>query len=117
MLEQLGENFLSHVERLVFPGGCFFAYTSAEFGPRPGPVHARVMEAIGEWYQLLVQLLTTAQASGAIKPEEDANQLAFELDASLLMGNLHFVMTKDPEPLARARRAFLERLARAKTTA
>lgn len=36
-LEQLCDRYLSHVERGVFPGGCFFASTAAEWDTRPGP--------------------------------------------------------------------------------
>src|SRR6476659_4591182 len=36
-LRQLSENFLQHVERNVFPGGCFFASVAAEMDTHPGP--------------------------------------------------------------------------------
>src|SRR5262245_43842933 len=36
-LRSLAESFLSHVERRVFPGGCFFAAVAAELDMRPGP--------------------------------------------------------------------------------
>jgi hypothetical protein len=36
-LEQLCDRYLSYVERGVFPGGCFFASTAAEWDTRPGP--------------------------------------------------------------------------------
>src|SRR5437764_8761184 len=37
-IEMLCEQFLSHVERRVFPGGCFFASAAAEFDTHPGAV-------------------------------------------------------------------------------
>ena len=40
-IRALCSRFLDHVERRVFPGGCFFASVSAEFATRPGPVRAR----------------------------------------------------------------------------
>ena len=64
MMEALGRNFLSHLEREVFPGGCFFAYTSAELGPRPGPIHRRVADITGQWTVLFVQLLEAAPGGG-----------------------------------------------------
>ena len=115
MIEALGRNFLSHLEREVFPGGCFFAYTSAELGPRPGPIHRKVADITGQWTALFVQLLEAGQAAGAIKADEDLPQLAFELDSYLILGNFGFVMEKTQEPLERASRAFQERLNRAKT--
>ena len=115
MMEALGRNFLSHLEREVFPGGCFFAYTSAELGPRPGPIHRKVADITGQWTVLFVELLEAAQAAGAIKADEDVRQLAFELDAYLILGNFGYVMEKTQEPLERASRAFQDRLNRAKT--
>jgi hypothetical protein len=115
MLTLLGDNFLSHLEREVFPGGCFFAYTSAELGPRPGAVHAKVAETTSGWVELIIQLLSTAQAAGEIKADEDLQQLAFELDAYLVLANFDYVMTKTTEPIERGRRAFRDRLDRAKT--
>ncbi len=117
MMEQLGVNFLSHLEREVFPGGCFFAYTSAEFGPKTGPIHAKVASTTREWIDLFVELLTTAQASGAIRADEDIEQLAFELDSYLLLANFGFVMDKTREPLERGKRAYMGRLERARTNA
>ena len=115
MIELLGMNFLSHLEREVFPGGCFFAYTSAELGPRPGAIHSKVASTTRDWTDLFVQLLSTAQASGAINADEDVEQLAFELDSYLVLANFGFVMDKTLEPLERGRRAYMERLERAKT--
>jgi AcrR family transcriptional regulator len=31
------ETYLSHIERRVFPGGCFFSAAAADVGSRPGP--------------------------------------------------------------------------------
>ena len=41
-LRVLCEAFLSHVERRVFPGGCFFASAAAEFDTHPGAVRERI---------------------------------------------------------------------------
>jgi len=42
LLLALCEGYLDHVERRVFPGGCFFVAASAELGARPGRLHHRV---------------------------------------------------------------------------
>jgi malonyl CoA-acyl carrier protein transacylase len=54
-----------------------------------------------------------AQAEGAIDPAEDPAQLAFELDAYLLLANAQFVIGGEPEPLHRARLALDRRLEQA----
>src|SRR5213079_628853 len=41
-IEALSEQFLSHIERRVFPGGCFFASAAAEFDTHPGAVKERI---------------------------------------------------------------------------
>src|SRR5262245_44362184 len=37
-LKSLVNSYLAHLERRVFPGGCFFAAVAAELDTRPGPV-------------------------------------------------------------------------------
>jgi AcrR family transcriptional regulator len=111
-LDALSERFLDHVERQVFPGGCFFASVAAEMDTHPGPVRDRAIELTVEWFGRLETAVRDAQAEGAIDPAEDAEQLAFEIDAYLLMANAQFVVSQDPAPLQRARRAISHRLAR-----
>jgi AcrR family transcriptional regulator len=112
-LEALAERFLDHVERQVFPGGCFFASVAAELDTRPGPVRDRAMELVVEWTGQLETAVRDAQAEGAIDSAEDPEQLAFEIDAHLLMANLQFVVSQEKAPLDRARRAIRGRLAAA----
>ena len=114
MVRLLGDNFISHLERRVFPGGCFFAFTSAEIGPRPGPVHEKVAEVTAAWTDLFIELLQAAQKAGQIRADEDLVQLAFELDAYLVLANFGFVMNGTAEPLERGKRAFHECLDRVK---
>jgi AcrR family transcriptional regulator len=106
----LVENFLRHVEEDVFPGGCFFASVAAELDTRPGPVRDRAIAAIVAWTELLEASIREAQAEGAIDPAEEAAQLVFELDSYLLLANAQFIVTRHPEPMARARRALDRRL-------
>jgi AcrR family transcriptional regulator len=109
----LCDGFLSHLERRVFPGGCFFASTTAELDTHPGPVKDEIASVQQHWMELLQQLIREAQSAGSVAPEEDPAQLAFELEAYLLMGNSAFVLNDDPTPLAQARTAIGNRLARA----
>jgi AcrR family transcriptional regulator len=112
----LAENFLRHVEEGVYPGGCFFASVAAEMDTHPGPVRDRAIQVATEWHGLLETALRDAQAEGAIDPAEDAEQLAFELDSYLLLANAQFVVSQEPTPIDRARRALDRRLAAASTT-
>jgi len=109
-LEALVARFLQHVADGVFPGGCFFASVAAEIDTQPGPVRDRALRTIGEWNGLLRDALQEGQRAGEIPAEVDADQLAFEVGAFLLLANAQYVVAGgDHAPLDRARRA-VERL-------
>jgi AcrR family transcriptional regulator len=110
-LEALCERFFSHVERRVFPGGCFFAAASAEVDAHEGRVRDRVAEFMLGWIENLRELVEAAQREGAIPPEEDPAQLAYELEAAMMLANNLFVLTNDPATLERGRRAVRRLLA------
>jgi AcrR family transcriptional regulator len=107
------ELFLRHVESRTYPGGCFFASVAAEVDTRPGPVRDRAIELLDAWLDGLAAAVRDAQGEGAIDAEEDAEQLAFELDAYLLMANLRYVAKPGAAPMQQARRAIECRLATA----
>jgi AcrR family transcriptional regulator len=109
-VQVLCEQFLSHVERRVFPGGCFFASAAAEFDTHPGAVRERISEFQRGWTDLLVQLVREAQAAGELRAE-DPDQLVFELNGYLMMANMAFLLYGSGRPIERAREAVAARLA------
>jgi AcrR family transcriptional regulator len=111
-LRALVDAFLSHLERRVFPGGCFFAAVASELDTRPGSARDRVVEVLDKWLSLFGQCILDAQASGEIDPKAEVAQAAFEIQAMLLAGNLQFVMTNDPSRLRQARKGVEHVLAR-----
>lgn len=104
-LRALCEAFLAHLERGVFPGGCFFASVAAEIDTHPGPVRDRAMTTVASWFGQLETAVAESQAENALDPAADAAQIAFELNAYLLLANANYVATGDPAALDRARRA------------
>jgi AcrR family transcriptional regulator len=108
-LEALCDLFLSHVERRVFPGGCFFAAVSSDVDTRAGRVREKVAIFLDGWLAGIARLAREAQAAGELE-HEDPEQLAFELDSYLLLANNRFVLTGDPRELDRARIAIRRRL-------
>ncbi|MGZ4663641.1 MAG: TetR/AcrR family transcriptional regulator [Frankiaceae bacterium] len=112
-LRALCDRYLSYVERRVFPGGCFFASTEAEFDTHPGPVKDTIASVHQGWTELLQQLIRAAQAAGSLDAAEDPSQLAFEVHAFLLMGNTAFLLNDNPGHLQQARGAIANRLSRA----
>lgn len=106
----LAETFLDHLERRVFPGGCFFASTMAEMGMRQGPVPARLAEFDWFWMGLLRSNLEAAREVGTLDPDVDVPQLAFELESHLVHAHARFSISGDPAVLGRARQAIRDRL-------
>ncbi len=106
----LCDAFLSHVERGVFPGGCFFAAVAAEMNVRPGPVRDRIGEFASGWMGAIEGGIREAQSLGQISAETDSTQLTFETNAMLVAANLAFPLFGEPGILDRARIGVRERL-------
>jgi AcrR family transcriptional regulator len=104
-LHALCEAFLAHLERGVFPGGCFFASVAAEIDTRPGRVRDRALASVAEWLGQLETAAREAQAEGSVRSDEDPAQIAFELDAFLLLANAEYIASGDAAAFDRARRA------------
>ena len=104
------ERFLAHVEEGVFPGGCFFVSAVGELGTHPGPVRDSAMAFSGRWLGLLAAEAAAAQAAGELDPTTDPAQIAFELNAFMVAGNMQFVAGGDPAALEAVRRAVDRRL-------
>jgi AcrR family transcriptional regulator len=104
------ERFLKHVEEGVFPGGCFFVSAVGELGTHPGPVRDGAMAFSQHWLTLLAEQVAAAQAAGELDPAADPSQIAFELNAYMVLGNMQFVATSDPAALEPVRRAVDARL-------
>lgn len=106
----LCEAFLSHVERRVFPGGCFFAAAAVDVGTRPGPVRDAIVEQRLEWLKLLERLAREAAELGQLETLADPAQLAFELQALLVAANTSFILQGDRAAFDRALDAIHARL-------
>ncbi len=101
--------FLSHLERKVFPGGCFFAAVAAEYDTHPGRVREQIVAFTDGWVGELAGEAAKAQLAGDVPEDPDTPQLVYEVDALLLMAHATFTMTSDPEMIERSRRG-IERL-------
>ena len=102
--------YLRYVESGTFPGGCFFASVLVEVSMQPGAVRDRLLVFLEDWLGLLEAAIKEAQKEGAIDKREDAKQLAFELESSLLLANTQFAVMQGPEPIRRGRKAIERRL-------
>ncbi len=105
------ERFLDHVEEGVFPGGCFFVSAVSELATHPGPVRDSAMAFSQYWLGLLAEEVAAGQAAGELEPAADPAQIAFELNAFMVAGNMQFVASGQPAALASVRSAVETRLA------
>jgi AcrR family transcriptional regulator len=108
----LSEAFLGHLERRVFPGGCFFANVAVQLAARPGRPRERVMEVLTQWLQLFTSALGEAVVGGELPRDTDIDQMAFELHAMLVRANFHWILTGEPSVLDQARAGIRHVIAR-----
>jgi AcrR family transcriptional regulator len=99
----LADEFLSHLERHVFPGGCFFAAVGAEFDTHPGRVKERIVAFTDSWVGELVAAAAAAQKASELPADPEPVQLIYEVDALLLMAHAAYTLYGDPALLERAR--------------
>ncbi len=106
----LCEGWLSHVERRVFPGGCFFTAASFEFDNRRGPVRNRIAEVMREWIAALQRAVEGAQKAGQLEAKVDPSRLAFEMNSLALGAHGAYQLLDDKNAFVKTRMAILQRL-------
>jgi AcrR family transcriptional regulator len=104
----LSECWLEYSRRRVFPGGCFFAKVSHEFGARAGAVHEAMAGVHLEWMELLETSVREAVELGQL--DADPAQLAFDLNAYYESANLASILHGGETPYMHARQAIRARL-------
>jgi hypothetical protein len=77
---------------------------SFEFDDREGPVRDKIAGMLRLWHGVLRQEIQTAMQEGDL-PEDDADQIAFELEAITVGANQARRLHRDPQATARAKRA------------
>ena len=115
LLAALAANYLDHVRRRVFPGGCFFTTGAAEFGSRSGDVHDLIARSRAEWEQIVCAAAEQAVANGELAEGVDPAQLGFELCAMLTGAAIYSVLHDDDGYCDRAQAAIdtlIERVSR-----
>jgi AcrR family transcriptional regulator len=105
------EAFFEHLQRRTFPGGCFFAGAALEMGTHPGPVKEAVAGFQAGFVDLLRGFAATAIEQHELRPSEDPDQLAFELNGICLAADANFVLHDNPAVLDLARQVTRRRLA------
>lgn len=95
--------FLDYLRHGPFPGGCFFIASFLD----PANMREPVREALADIQRQLVGFFTDnvrlAQAGGALPPDLNPEEVAFEIDAILVGADVNYVLLKDPLRLERAK--------------
>ncbi|SDT28621.1 TetR/AcrR family transcriptional regulator [Microlunatus soli] len=108
-LRKLVEAWISHLERGVYPGGCFFTQVTTEYDDRPGPVRDVARQRTEEWRAYLAEQISTAVQDGDFSADTDVDQVIFEATGLMLSLNHTMQLDLDPKAIQHARAGF-ERL-------
>jgi AcrR family transcriptional regulator len=99
------DNWVDHVSRPTWPGGCFFTAISVEFDSGRGPVHDEVVARARQWRSVLKREVRAAVEAGDLSPDTDVDQVVFEIQAIPMGLNQSIQLFGDRRAAARARRA------------
>lgn len=104
-LEAIVDAWIGHLRDGVFPGGCFVTTASVEYDARPGRLHDDVAAAVRRWLDVLEAEARTARRAGALPPDRDPADVAFELHSLASGGSVAGRLLDDAAALDRTRAA------------
>lgn len=108
-LRKLVDAWISHLERGVFPGGCFFTQVTTDYDSRRGPLHDVARRLTDNWRTYLGEQIDVAIADRSFSAEVDPDQVIFEATGLMLSLNHAMQLDLDPKAIQHARAGF-ERL-------
>ncbi|KQM81952.1 TetR/AcrR family transcriptional regulator [Agromyces sp. Leaf222] len=111
-LTALLDRVVAYSEDRVFPGGCFFSASAADFHSKPGPVRDALADQLESWLGYLAASARFAVEQGELPGLDDPDQLAFELQGTFEWMNLMAVIREADSAVhyGRARTAYRGRL-------
>lgn len=105
-LRSLVDAWISHLERRVFPGGCFFTQVTTDYDGRPGPVHDVARRLTDDWRTYLAEQIELAIVGGSFAADTDVDQVIFEATGLMLSLNHAMQLDLDPKAIQHARIGF-----------
>jgi AcrR family transcriptional regulator len=97
------------------PGGCPYIAASAEFDDQPGAVRDRLVRDMRDLFDMIVTVFRTGVSEGQFRGDVDPEQFAQDF-YGIVLANHHTVrLLGDAQAETRARHAFEELLAAART--
>jgi AcrR family transcriptional regulator len=103
-LAALSAAWFRHVERRVFPGGCFLHATASEYRARRGPIRDAIRRHRKSWHERLAAAFREAQRQRQVRAEVDVRDLIVELVSYQATAHVA-AMLGDRDTFRRARRA------------
>jgi AcrR family transcriptional regulator len=100
---------LSYSAETGLHGGDFWVTVFHEYAYRSGPVRDAIEATMNWWMRQLEDLISASIVLGQLAPCQPA-QLAFEIQALLGAGSHQYRLRRDPQAIARAKTAVLQRL-------
>jgi hypothetical protein len=92
--------------------GCIYISGAVEFDDRTGPVRDALADSVNTWLAAMYRAVLQAKEEGHLRPDADANQIAFEIHALILALHYEARFLRLPHSLERARTGFDNILAR-----
>ncbi len=85
---------------------CLYTAGAFEYDDREGPVREHLLDGVMRWRATLRRTVLQAVEAGHLRPDLDAEQMVFEMDAifTILLHDARFL--RDPRALERAERAW-----------
>lgn len=101
-LQAILDNWLALLAREI-EQGCLMISGSTEYDDRPGPMREAVVEIIRGWTAELLRAIDGARATGELRADVDAGQLAFEIYGLMLVFHQNARLLRAKDSLRRAR--------------
>ncbi len=107
----LFENWMQRVA-VEIHSGCIFISGAVEFDDRPGPVRDALASSVRSWLAALDHAVLLAKQCGDLRPDADAQQMAFEIHGLILALHYEARFLQNPASLDRAHNGMANILAR-----
>lgn len=107
-LPRLRAIFVRWLERTAIEAacGCIYISSATEYDDRPGAVRDELVAMVRSWQRELTRAIEQAIAAGDLRGDVDPSELVFEMYGVVLVLHHDARLMRNPDALARARRAF-----------
>jgi AcrR family transcriptional regulator len=102
-------------ETEALEGGCIFVTGSVEYDDQPGPMRDALVRNQRDWSEFIATVAGTAVSEGDFRADLDVEQFAFTLQGLMYAYHHTERLLRDPNALARTRRALEDLLAASST--